>query len=111
MEIRGKINRFDNVIEILLLLLVYLCLIYKFDNKDINLFYRNILKDNEVNYIRLELNDACITERKRIDNITFFFHFHSTVQLTSSPQGCSYTRRNVTDNNYETPHHYTEIQV
>lgn len=75
MEIRGKINRFDNVIEILLLLLVYFCLIYKFDNKDIYLFYRNIFKDNEVNYIRFELNDVCIIERKRIDNIIFLFLF------------------------------------
>lgn len=40
-----------------------------------------------------------------------YFHFHSTVQLTSSHQRSSYIRRNVTDNNYETPHHYTEIHV
>lgn len=63
------------MIEILLLLLVYFCLIYKFDNKDIYLFYRNIFKDNEVNYIRFELNDVCIIERKRIDNIIFLFLF------------------------------------
>lgn len=35
----------------------------------------------------------------------------STFDLTSSHQGCSKVRRNVTDNNYETPHNYTEIQV
>nr|XP_034337716.1 uncharacterized protein LOC105318405 [Crassostrea gigas] len=31
--------------------------------------------------------------------------------ISSSNQGCSKIHRNVTDNNYETPHHYTEIQV
>lgn len=57
------------MIEILLLLLVYFCLIYKFDNKDIYLFYRNIFKDNEVIYKRFELNDVCKIERERSDNL------------------------------------------
>lgn len=35
----------------------------------------------------------------------------SSVELTSNHQVCSKVRTNVTDNNYETPHHYTEIQV
>lgn len=72
---KGEVNRFDNAIEILLLLLVHLCVIYKLHNIDIYLFYRNILKDNEVNYKRLELNDVCITVIERIDNITFLFSF------------------------------------
>lgn len=74
-EIRGKVDRFDIVIDILLLLLVYFCLIYKFDNKDIYLYYRNIFKDSEVNYIRFELNDVCIIVIERIDNIIFLFLF------------------------------------
>lgn len=73
------------------------------------MFYRNVPKENEVNYIRLVENEVYLTVRYGWITLNFFFHFHSTAELTSSHQGCSTLRRNVTDNNYETPHHYTEI--
>ncbi|XP_065934476.1 uncharacterized protein [Magallana gigas] len=38
-------------------------------------------------------------------------HSKTISTVTSCHQGCSKVRSNVTDNNYETPHYYTEIQV
>lgn len=69
-------------------------------------FYRNTFKDNKVIHF---LKFICITMGYKLIYLNLLGFFYSTV--ISSHQSCSKVRRNVTDNNYETPHHYTEIQV